>query len=1044
LSKFRCIHISDIHFRDLSRHKEYRNSFTKFFEKARKLNPNVIFVGGDIVHSKTQGISPELIDILSWWFRELADIAPTHVILGNHDGLVSNSHRQDAISPIINALNNDNIHLYKNSGVYDTGVDGFKWGVFSCFDDDWDKVKPDPNSINIACYHGSVRGSTTDMDWALESDVPLEFFDDYDFVFLGDIHKFQYLNKKKTVAYPGSSIQQDYGESIGKGFLYWEIDDKENYSSKFIKIPHFNQYVTLDWNGNVTETLALAEDYPNNSRFRIRSKENIPPAAWEQLISGLREVKNALEVVEKSEMQVSGNPGELVKIDNQNLRDIKVIQDLIEEYANSVNVDSENLEALRSLTSEIFSQLPPPDSITNAHWKLKNLEFSNTFAYGENNVIDFEKLRGIIGLFGRNATGKSSIPGTIMYSLFNTTDRGPMKNLHVINMRKNYCLTKANIQVGGKDYCVERQSVRHHRRNGTQHATTDLNLFEVDTAGNLVDKAGEQRRDTEKELRGLIGNAEDFLLTAFASQGEMNSFLKKKATARKLTLANFLDLKIFEELNSIAIDKRNQLKGEMQNAPKRDWEVILTEKESERYRYKHEKNQSQKSLKSLNKELNDIEFNLRKNDASSLVTESDVEQKRKEISDLEGKVIEIDGLMNETLQKWKEKREKLNKLKSALSKIDIVELRSQQQLKIRLNKSLNEIKLELKQKQLELSGSESSISKLKEVPCGDSFPMCKYIIDAHNAKNERPNLLKAVESLQSKFETIDESIEKLAVQDIDQKIKKYDEVNNACSQLSIDLDRINNEKLIYDKNKSLLNDKIEHQREKLLVMESSVINSDVSNHIIKLKERHNELKAEINELDAKRMSSENMIGRLDLEITQLQDQRKKFDKLCNQWDVIQTFLQATSKKGIPLSILMKELPKVNSEIENILRGVINFTVELEADPTSNAMDIYINYGDSKRIIECASGMEKMMASLAIRVALMNVSCLPKPDILIIDEGFGALDEINVEACGRLLKSLKKWFKSILVISHIDAVKDNVDHIIEINKNGKDSKIVEKN
>jgi hypothetical protein len=908
LSKFRCIHISDIHFRGLSRHKEYRNSFTKFFEKARKLNPNVIFVGGDIVHSKTQGISPELIDILSWWFRELADIAPTHVILGNHDGLVSNSHRQDAISP--------NIHLYKNSGVYDTGVDGFKWGIFSCFDDDWDRVKPDPDSINIACYHGSVRGSTTDMDWALESDVPLEFFDDYDFVFLGDIHKFQYLNKKKTVAYPGSSIQQDYGESIGKGFLYWEIDDKENYSSKFVKIPHFNQYVTLDWNGNVTETLALAEDYPDNSRFRIRSKENIPPAAWEQLISGLREAKNALEVVEKSEMQVSGNSGELVKIDNQNLRDIKVIQDLIEEYANSVNVDNENLEALRSLTSEIFSQLPPPDSIRNAHWKLKNLEFSNTFAYGENNVIDFEKLRGIIGLFGRNATGKSSIPGTVMYSLFNTTDRGPMKNLHVINMRKNYCLTKANIQIGGKDYCVERQSVRHHRRDGTQHATTDLNLFEVDTAGNLIDKAGEQRRDTEKELRGLIGNAEDFLLTAFASQGEMNSFLKKKATARKLTLANFLDLKIFEELNSIAIDKRNQLKGEMQNAPKRDWEVILTEKESERYRYKHEKNQSQKNLKSLNKELNDIEFNLRKNDASSLVTESDVEHKRKEIIDLEGKVIEIDGLMNEALQKWKEKREKLNKLKSALSKIDIIELRSQQQLRIRLNKSLNEIKLELKQKQLELSGSESSISKLKEVPCGDSFPMCKYIIDAHNAKNERPNLLKSVEGLQSKFETINESIEKLAIQDIDQKIKKYDEVNNACSQLSIDLDRINNEKLIYDKNKSLLNDKIEHQREKLLVMESSVINSDVSNHIIKLKERHNELKAEINELDAKRMSSENMIGRLDLEITQFQVQRKKFDELCNQWDVIQTFLQATSKKGIPLSILMKELPKVNSEIEN--------------------------------------------------------------------------------------------------------------------------------
>ena len=44
-------------------------------------------------------------------------------------------------------------------------------------------------------------------------------------------------------------------------------------------------------------------------------------------------------------------------------------------------------------------------------------------------------------------------------------------------------------------------------------------------------------------------------------------------------------------------------------------------------------------------------------------------------------------------------------------------------------------------------------------------------------------------------------------------------------------------------------------------------------------------------------------------------------------------------------------------------------------------------------------------------------------MLIIDEGFGALDETNLEACGKLLHSLKKWFKNILVISHIDAIKD---------------------
>ena len=61
----RIIHIADIHFRGLSRHDEYVLSFKRFFEQAAALSPDVIYVGGDIVHSKTQGISPELIDVLS-------------------------------------------------------------------------------------------------------------------------------------------------------------------------------------------------------------------------------------------------------------------------------------------------------------------------------------------------------------------------------------------------------------------------------------------------------------------------------------------------------------------------------------------------------------------------------------------------------------------------------------------------------------------------------------------------------------------------------------------------------------------------------------------------------------------------------------------------------------------------------------------------------------------------------------------------------------------------------------------------------------------
>jgi exonuclease SbcC len=151
-------------------------------------------------------------------------------------------------------------------------------------------------------------------------------------------------------------------------------------------------------------------------------------------------------------------------------------------------------------------------------------------------------------------------------------------------------------------------------------------------------------------------------------------------------------------------------------------------------------------------------------------------------------------------------------------------------------------------------------------------------------------------------------------------------------------------------------------------------------------------------------------------------------------------MQGVSKKGIPRLIMKSQLPHINNEISKILQGVMGFTVELEADSDTNSMDVFINYGDSRRVIELGSGMEKMISSLAIRVALINVSSLPKPDVFIIDEGFGTLDENNVAACNRLLDSMRKWFKNIMIISHVDGVKDAVDNTLDISSRGKDAHI----
>ena len=149
-------------------------------------------------------------------------------------------------------------------------------------------------------------------------------------------------------------------------------------------------------------------------------------------------------------------------------------------------------------------------------------------------------------------------------------------------------------------------------------------------------------------------------------------------------------------------------------------------------------------------------------------------------------------------------------------------------------------------------------------------------------------------------------------------------------------------------------------------------------------------------------------------------------------------LAATSWKGIPAAILQSMVPAINEELGSILQEAVGFTIELEIDDSKTEM--YINYGDSRRPIECGSGMEKMVSSLALRVALTNISSLSKSDMLIIDEGFGSLDSANIEAVTGLLQKLRNWYRLIILISHVDLVKDCVDDIIEITSFDKNAKV----
>ena len=211
----RIAHLADVHIRGLSRHDEVRDVFDAFVSKISHDCIEHVMLAGDVFHTKTSGISPESIELMTEVFSKISDVSELHMILGNHDGSLVNSTRQDAISPIVNAMNNPKIHLYKKSGVYEFAP-GFNWCVFSIFDEEgWSNVKPIPGAINIACYHGPVFGSQTEVGWSVDDGLNVDFFSDYSFTMLGDIHLSQFLKFRDVVIeideeelskYPGAEV----------------------------------------------------------------------------------------------------------------------------------------------------------------------------------------------------------------------------------------------------------------------------------------------------------------------------------------------------------------------------------------------------------------------------------------------------------------------------------------------------------------------------------------------------------------------------------------------------------------------------------------------------------------------------------------------------------------------------------------------------------------------------------------------------------------------------------------------------------------------
>jgi len=1037
-------HVSDIHVRKLKYHKEYREVFKQLYEKLREEKPDIIVNTGDTFHTKLD-LSPEAIKMMSDLFVGLADIAPYHMILGNHDMNLKNSGRLDAISPIVDYLDHPNIHFHKYSSVVEV-ADGIDLHVLSIVEpDNWQAELPEDRT-NIALYHGSVVGSVTDTGWMMtHGDISLDELEKYDYALLGDIHKTdQKVDNDGRAKYPGSLVQQNHGESNDKGYLIWNIEDKNTWDTRHVSLINPKPFITIELTrkGRMPKNISI----PNGARLRLVSNNNLPLDVMRRAvdIAKQRFKPESISFLNRAAGDRGSVEGMTDGLKTENLRDISVQEELIDEYLVGYETPQATMEKVYELNKKYNKIVEDNEDISrNINWKLVNFEFDNLFNYGEDNSVNFNELSGIVGVFGKNYSGKSSIVDGVLWTLFNSTSKNERKNLNVINQNKDSCRGKVEIQIDDKVYVIERKSAKYVKRlkgEETLEAKTDLNFEMFDPVlGEQISLNGTTRTQTDANIRKQFGTLEDFSVSSLSSQHGALSFIEEGSTRRKEIIAKFLDLELFEQKFKLAKEDSIDLKGALKRLEAKNYDEDI-----------------QEMIESVASTR--IEVGTQRDDCECL--KEDLSTLTENCGEIQSKIDSIPAEIIDIANITKQIRHKENQVTSLMLKVgeDEETLKIKQGLYERVLEFIDnfefekyqKIKYEIDKKQERLIEQESLVDKLstdyeniikKEellngIPCGTSFPTCKFIRDAHVAvanklvvENEQREILNLIDQTQVQIDLLD-PIQIDAHLDRFEKMKESKNVvSSAIADLNLEIERNKNTILTVRNELSGLTvkrDEYEDNKEAIENLESLVSELNKCHYSIE-KTKDNIVSCEKNTLDLVKL-----LGSQEQKLQSIRDQKNEYEELQREFAAYDLFMRAMHPNGIAYDVIKKKIPVINSEIAKVLANIVEFEVFFEA--SGNKFDISIKHPQyDERPIEMASGAEKSLSAMAIRLALLGVSSLPTGDLFILDEPGTALDEDNMSGFIQILELIKVYFKNVLLISHLDSLKDCVDMQIVIEK-----------
>ena len=183
----------------------------------------------------------------------------------------------------------------------------------------------------------------------------------------------------------------------------------------------------------------------------------------------------------------------------------------------------------------------------------------------------------------------------------------------------------------------------------------------------------------------------------------------------------------------------------------------------------------------------------------------------------------------------------------------------------------------------------------------------------------------------------------------------------------------------------------------------------------------------------------------------LETELRRLAKLLDEQSVYQELATAFGRQGVQAMLIETVVPRLEEEANALLGRMTDnrMNVKLETlrerasgqGEPKETLEIQVSDELGPRSYEMYSGGEAFRVNLALRIALSRVLAqrmgAPLPT-LFIDEGFGTQDAIGRERILDVISVIGTQFEKVIVITHLDDLKEAFPVRIEVQKDSNGS------